>query len=148
MPNPSWWLLQVGVGYSLALGSGLVVARGEHGAWSPPSALSFASVGWGLQAGGALHDLLIVLRNRSAMPAKSLYLLLHHCHACSLKRLICSCGQPLPFNEGQGLMRVKCRGHANGITCKLLTGFRAVCNTHSTDNACCLSCMHTRIDLC
>lgn len=58
------WLLQVGLGYSLALGSGLVVARGEQGGWSPPSALSFASVGWGLQAGGALHDLLIVLRNR------------------------------------------------------------------------------------
>lgn len=62
-------VVKVGLGYSLALGSGLVVAKGEHGAWSPPSALSFASVGWGLQAGGALHDLLIVLRNRAAVQA-------------------------------------------------------------------------------
>lgn len=46
------------------MGSGLVVVRGERGDWSPPSALAMASVGWGLQAGGALHDLLIVLRNR------------------------------------------------------------------------------------
>ena len=73
--------MQVGLGYSLALGSGLVVARGERGAWSPPSALSFASVGWGLQAGGALHDLLIVLRNRYA------------CHACHLTILVTT---PLP----------------------------------------------------
>ena len=46
------------------MGSGLVVVRGDWGDWSPPSALAMASVGWGLQAGGALHDLLIVLRNR------------------------------------------------------------------------------------
>ena len=46
------------------MGSGLVVVRGDRGDWSPPSALAMASVGWGLQAGGALHDLLIVLRNR------------------------------------------------------------------------------------
>lgn len=46
------------------MGSGLVVVRGDRGDWSPPSALAMASVGWGLQAGGALHDLVIVLRNR------------------------------------------------------------------------------------
>lgn len=51
------------------MGSGLVVVRGEHGDWSPPSALALASVGWGLQAGGALHDLLIVLRNKAAVQA-------------------------------------------------------------------------------
>ncbi len=57
-------ILQVGLGWSAAMGSGLVVVRGDRGHWSPPSALAMASVGWGLQAGGALHDLLIVLRNR------------------------------------------------------------------------------------
>ncbi len=57
-------IVQVGLGWSAAMGSGLVVVRGDRGDWSPPSALAMASVGWGLQAGGALHDLLIVLRNR------------------------------------------------------------------------------------
>lgn len=51
------------------MGSGLVVVRGDRGDWSPPSALAMASVGWGLQAGGALHDLLIVLRDRAAVQA-------------------------------------------------------------------------------
>ena len=59
--------MQVGFGWSAALGSGLVVVRSEQGDWSPPSALDMLSVGWGLQAGGALHDLLIVLRNRQAI---------------------------------------------------------------------------------
>lgn len=45
------------------MGSGLVVVKQEPGGWSPPAALNMASLGWGFQAGGALHDLLIVLRN-------------------------------------------------------------------------------------
>lgn len=60
---------KVGLGWSAAMGSGLVVVRGDRGDWSPPSALAMASVGWGLQAGGALHDLLIVLRDRAAVQA-------------------------------------------------------------------------------
>ena len=55
--------LQVGLGWSWAMGSGLVVVRQASGDWSPPAALNIASIGWGFQAGGALHDLLIVLRN-------------------------------------------------------------------------------------
>lgn len=62
-------VVKVGFGWSAALGSGLVVVRGEEGDWSPPSALDMVSLGWGLQAGGALHDLLIVLRNRAAVQA-------------------------------------------------------------------------------
>lgn len=54
---------QVGLGWGAAVGSGLVVVRQDNGEWSPPSALMVASLGWGLQAGGALHDHLIVLRN-------------------------------------------------------------------------------------
>ena len=57
--------VQAGCGWSIAAGTGLVVARkGEHGDWSPPSALGLYSLGWGLQIGGSLCDLLIVLRNQ------------------------------------------------------------------------------------
>ena len=56
--------MQVDFGWSAALGSGLVVVRTDDGGWSPPLALDMVSLSWGLQAGGALHDLLIVLRNR------------------------------------------------------------------------------------
>ena len=58
-------LAQAGCGWSVAAGTGLVVARrGEQGGWSPPSALGLYSLGWGLQIGGSLCDLLIVLRNQ------------------------------------------------------------------------------------
>ena len=58
-------LVQAGCGWSVAAGTGLVVARkGEQGGWSPPSALGLYSLGWGLQIGGSLCDLLIVLRNQ------------------------------------------------------------------------------------
>lgn len=57
--------MQAGCGWSVAAGTGLVVARkGEQGGWSPPSALGLYSLGWGLQIGGSLCDLLIVLRNQ------------------------------------------------------------------------------------
>lgn len=43
------------------MGTGLVVARREDGSWSPPSAIGLSSFGWGIQAGGELTDLLLVL---------------------------------------------------------------------------------------
>ena len=45
------------------LGTGVVLARTRDG-WSPPSALGLCGFGWGLQAGGVLCDVLIVLRNK------------------------------------------------------------------------------------
>ena len=55
---------QVGMGWSGALGTGLVVARRADGSWSAPSSLSLWGLGWGIQFGGALHDLLLVLKTR------------------------------------------------------------------------------------
>ena len=55
---------QVGLGWSAAVGSGLVVARQPGGGWTPPSALAFYALGWGFQCGGSLCDLLLVLRSR------------------------------------------------------------------------------------
>jgi hypothetical protein len=54
-------VLKVGMGWSAAVGTGLVVARMEDGSWSPPSAIGLSSFGWGFQAGGELADLLLVL---------------------------------------------------------------------------------------
>lgn len=43
-------LVQVGLGWSCGVGTGLVVARREEDdSWSPPSALAAFSAGWGLQ---------------------------------------------------------------------------------------------------
>lgn len=42
--------LQVGLGYSMGMGTGLVVARHEEDdSWSAPSAIAALSCGWGLQ---------------------------------------------------------------------------------------------------
>ena len=42
--------LQVGLGYSVGMGTGLVVARREEDdSWSAPSAIAALSCGWGLQ---------------------------------------------------------------------------------------------------
>ncbi|KAK9868579.1 hypothetical protein WJX84_008848 [Apatococcus fuscideae] len=60
---------KVGMGWSGAFGTGLVVARRADGSWSAPSSLSLWGLGWGIQFGGALQDLLLVLKTRSAVQA-------------------------------------------------------------------------------
>ena len=43
-------LQQMGLGYSVGMGTGLVVARRESDdSWSPPSAIAALSAGWGIQ---------------------------------------------------------------------------------------------------
>lgn len=64
-------VLKVGMGWSAAVGTGLVVARRQDGSWSPPSAVGLGSFGWGLQAGGELTDLLLVLSNTETVKARS-----------------------------------------------------------------------------
>ncbi len=57
--------MQVGLGWSGVIGTGLVVGL-KNGSWTSPSAISLAGLGWGFQAGGTVSDILVVLRNRSA----------------------------------------------------------------------------------
>jgi lipid-binding SYLF domain-containing protein len=64
-----WHCAQGGFGWSAGAGTGLVVARRAGGCWSPPCAVALYSLGWGIQAGGALCDLLIVLRTPAAVAA-------------------------------------------------------------------------------
>jgi lipid-binding SYLF domain-containing protein len=63
---------RAGAGWSLGVGSGLVVARAQPGgaaAWSPPSALLSLSSAVGWQLGVEVQDLILVLRSRSALRA-------------------------------------------------------------------------------
>ncbi|KAH7446818.1 hypothetical protein KP509_01G077600 [Ceratopteris richardii] len=58
---------KVGMMLTYKLGTGLIIARREDGNWSPPVAIATCGLGWGLQVGGELIDLIIVLRSQSAV---------------------------------------------------------------------------------
>ncbi|GMH50797.1 hypothetical protein TrRE_jg5744 [Triparma retinervis] len=53
------------------LGTGVVISRRGDGTWSPPSAIMLAGCGFGLQAGGEVTDIVIVLTSQSAVNAFS-----------------------------------------------------------------------------
>ena len=53
--------MQAGFFFSARVGSGLVIARTRDGGWSAPSAVCTAGAGWGLQIGGEVTDMLVVL---------------------------------------------------------------------------------------
>jgi SH3 domain-containing YSC84-like protein 1 len=72
-------VVKVGMGWSAGVGTGLVVARREDGSWSPPSAIGLTSFGWGIQAGGELTDLLLVLSSAETVKV------CHKCMESSLK---------------------------------------------------------------
>ena len=78
----------MGLGWSAAIGSGLVVARQEGGGWSPPSALSMYALGWGFQAGGALCDLLLVLHTKCALVLLERAGLNRQCTCCAAGRAL------------------------------------------------------------
>lgn len=65
-------VLRVGCGWSAAVGTGLLVARLGDGSWSPPSAVGLAACGWGIQAGGELTDLLLVLDDVETVQARAI----------------------------------------------------------------------------
>mmetsp|Transcript_8041 Transcript_8041/g.10220 ORF Transcript_8041/g.10220 Transcript_8041/m.10220 type:complete len:514 (-) Transcript_8041:105-1646(-) len=61
--------MQAGFFFSGRVGSGLVIARTPDGNWSAPSAVCTAGAGWGLQIGGEITDMLIVLNSQDAVDA-------------------------------------------------------------------------------
>eukprot|EP00635_Sarcinochrysidales_sp_CCMP3193_P013855 CAMPEP_0118906746 /NCGR_PEP_ID=MMETSP1166-20130328/10452_1 /TAXON_ID=1104430 /ORGANISM="Chrysoreinhardia sp, Strain CCMP3193" /LENGTH=590 /DNA_ID=CAMNT_0006846087 /DNA_START=107 /DNA_END=1879 /DNA_ORIENTATION=+ len=63
--------MQAGFFFSGRVGSGLVIARTPDGGWSAPSAVCTAGAGWGLQIGGEVTDMLIVLNSQDAVEAFS-----------------------------------------------------------------------------
>lgn len=62
---------KVGMVLTYKLGTGLMIARRDDGNWSPPAAIFSCGLGWGLQAGGELIDLIVVLRTHKAVKAFS-----------------------------------------------------------------------------
>lgn len=62
-------VLKVGAGWSCSFGSGVIVSRAEDGSWSAPCAVAAYGLGWGLQVGGELTDLILVLHSEDALKA-------------------------------------------------------------------------------
>ncbi|WVO14327.1 hypothetical protein L204_101959 [Cryptococcus depauperatus] len=62
-------VLNAGFVFSGKAGSGLVIARLPDGSWSAPSCIATAGVGWGLQIGADLTEIVIVLNSDEAVKA-------------------------------------------------------------------------------
>ncbi|KAF6266021.1 hypothetical protein COO60DRAFT_1676403 [Scenedesmus sp. NREL 46B-D3] len=62
-------VVRLGAGWSCTAGTGIVVSRQRSGAWSAPCATACYGLGWGLQLGGELTDVLLVLKTDEAVRA-------------------------------------------------------------------------------
>eukprot|EP00201_Polytomella_parva_P013317 CAMPEP_0175055360 /NCGR_PEP_ID=MMETSP0052_2-20121109/10033_1 /TAXON_ID=51329 ORGANISM="Polytomella parva, Strain SAG 63-3" /NCGR_SAMPLE_ID=MMETSP0052_2 /ASSEMBLY_ACC=CAM_ASM_000194 /LENGTH=182 /DNA_ID=CAMNT_0016320189 /DNA_START=805 /DNA_END=1350 /DNA_ORIENTATION=- len=58
---------RVSAGWAFSAGTGLLVSRTGNGQWSAPCAVAAGGIGWGLQFGGELTDLLLVLHGSDAL---------------------------------------------------------------------------------
>lgn len=64
-------ILKAGFVFSGKAGSGLVIARLPDGSWSAPSCIATAGVGWGLQIGADITEVVIILNTDQAVKAFS-----------------------------------------------------------------------------
>jgi SH3 domain-containing YSC84-like protein 1 len=62
-------IVKVGFMFTGRYGTGLVVAKLPDGTWSAPSAVQMSGVGWGLQIGAELTDVMLILSSDSAVNA-------------------------------------------------------------------------------
>lgn len=62
-------IIKVGFMFTGRYGTGLVVAKLSDGTWSAPSAVQMSGVGWGLQIGAELTDVMLILSTDSAVNA-------------------------------------------------------------------------------
>jgi len=62
-------IIKVGFMFTGRYGTGLVVAKLSNGTWSAPSAVQMSGIGWGLQIGAELTDVLLILSTDSAVNA-------------------------------------------------------------------------------
>ncbi|KAF9974088.1 hypothetical protein BGZ65_008916, partial [Modicella reniformis] len=60
-------VIKAGFLFSGRVGSGIVVARLEDGAWSAPSAIGTGGMGFGGQIGAEITDFVVVLNNKAAV---------------------------------------------------------------------------------
>ena len=62
-------IIKVGFMFTGRYGTGLVVAKLPDGRWSAPSAVQMTGLGWGLQIGAELTDVMLILSTDSAVNA-------------------------------------------------------------------------------
>eukprot|EP00286_Rhodomonas_abbreviata_P001330 CAMPEP_0181289092 /NCGR_PEP_ID=MMETSP1101-20121128/696_1 /TAXON_ID=46948 /ORGANISM="Rhodomonas abbreviata, Strain Caron Lab Isolate" /LENGTH=426 /DNA_ID=CAMNT_0023393287 /DNA_START=11 /DNA_END=1292 /DNA_ORIENTATION=- len=62
-------IIKVGFMFTGRYGTGIVVAKLPDGTWSAPSAVQMTGMGWGLQVGAELTDVLLILSTESAVNA-------------------------------------------------------------------------------
>jgi len=60
-------VLKAGFMFTGRYGTGLVVAKLPDGTWSAPSAVMLSGVGWGLQIGAEVTDVMLILSSESAV---------------------------------------------------------------------------------
>jgi len=60
-------IIKVGFMFTGRYGTGLVVAKTADGTWSAPSAITISGVGWGLQVGAEVTDVMLILASDSAV---------------------------------------------------------------------------------
>ena len=62
-------MVKAGFMFTGRYGTGLVVAKLSDGTWSPPSAITISGMGWGLQIGAELTEVLLILSSDAAVDA-------------------------------------------------------------------------------
>lgn len=63
--------VEAGFVFSGNVGTGVVMARGDDGQWSPPSAIGLGGMGFGFMAGAEVKDIVIVVMDQNTMSAFS-----------------------------------------------------------------------------
>ncbi|KAK3072015.1 hypothetical protein LTR53_007603 [Teratosphaeriaceae sp. CCFEE 6253] len=60
-------VMRMGLHWSGAGGSGIIVAKMPDGQWSPPTGILIHTLGWGLVAGADIYDCVCVINNNTGM---------------------------------------------------------------------------------
>jgi len=60
---------RMGLGFSGAGGSGVVIARNSDGSWGSPSGILIHTIGFGFLAGADIYDVVLILRTQRAVKA-------------------------------------------------------------------------------
>jgi lipid-binding SYLF domain-containing protein len=60
-------VMRMGLHWSGAGGSGVIVSRLPNGQWSPPSGILIHTMGWGFMAGADIYDCVCVINNEKGM---------------------------------------------------------------------------------
>lgn len=62
-------IAKCGFMFTARYGTGLVIAKLADGTWSAPSAITISGIGWGLQIGAELTDVMLILSSDAAVQA-------------------------------------------------------------------------------